>query len=59
MSRLNSLVDRAKRKGLMIKLMGLALEIAPPLVIEKNEIDRGVMVLHECIAEEEKDMGLT
>jgi taurine-pyruvate aminotransferase len=59
MSRLNSLVDRANRKGLMIKLMGLALEIAPPLIIEKSEIDWGVMMLHECIAEEEKDMGLT
>ena len=58
MSRLNSLVDRAQRKGLMIKLMGLALEIAPPLIIEKSEIDRGIKILHECIAEEAKDMGL-
>lgn len=58
MSRLNSLVDRAQRKGLMIKLMGLALEIAPPLIIEKSEIDRGVKILHEIIAEEAKDMGL-
>lgn len=59
MSRLNSLVDRAQRKGLIIKLMGLALEMAPPLIIEKSEIDRGVKILHECIAEEAKDMGLT
>jgi len=59
MSRLNSLVDRAQRKGLIIKLMGLALEVAPPLIIEKSEIDRGVKILHECIAEEVKDMGLT
>lgn len=59
MSRLNSLVDRAQRKGLIIKLMGLALEVAPPLIIEKSEIDRGVKILHECIAEEAKDMGLT
>lgn len=59
MSRLSSLVDRAQRKGLIIKLMGLALEMAPPLIIEKSEIDRGVKILHECIAEEAKDMGLT
>ena len=59
MKRLNSLVDRAQRKGLIIKLMGLALEVAPPLIIEKSEIDRGVKILHECIAEEVKDMGLT
>ena len=58
MSQLNSLVDRAQRKGLIIKLMGLALEVAPPLIIEKSEIDRGVEILHECIAEAAKDMGL-
>jgi 4-aminobutyrate aminotransferase-like enzyme len=38
--------------------MGLALELAPPLIIKKSEIDRGVKILHECIAEEAKDMGL-
>ena len=59
MSRLNSLVDRAQHKGLIIKLMGLALELAPPLIIEKSEIDKGIKILHECIAEEAKDMGLT
>ena len=59
MSRLNSLVDRAQHKGLIIKLMGLALELAPPLIIKKSEIDKGIKILHECIAEEAKDMGLT
>ncbi len=54
MSRLNSLVDRAYHKGLIIKLMGLALELAPPLIIKKSEIDRGVEILHECINEEAK-----
>ena len=58
MSRLSSLVERAHRKGLIIKLMGLALELAPPLIIKKSEIDEGVKILNECIAEEEKDMGL-
>jgi adenosylmethionine-8-amino-7-oxononanoate aminotransferase len=57
-SRLNSLVERAQRKGLIIKLMGQALELAPPLIIEKDEIDKGVKILHECITEEAKDMGL-
>ena len=56
--RLNSLVDRAQLKGLLIKSMGLALELAPPLTIEKSEIDKGVKILHECITEEAKEMGL-
>ena len=59
MSRLNNLVERAQRKGLIIKLMGQALELAPPLIIEKDEIDKGVKILHECITEEAKDMGLS
>jgi len=59
MSRLNSLVDRAQRKGLIIKLMGLALELAPPLIIKKSEIDTGIKILHECIAEEARDMGIS
>ena len=58
MSRLSNLVERAHRKGLIIKLMGLALELAPPLIIKKSEIEMGVKILHECIAEEAKDMGL-
>jgi 4-aminobutyrate--pyruvate transaminase len=58
MSRLSSLVVRAQTKGLIIKLMGQAIELAPPLIIEKDEIDRGVRILHECITEEAKDMGL-
>ncbi len=58
MDRLWSLVNRAKSKGLIIKLMGQALELAPPLVIDKMEIDEGVKILHDCVAEEAKDMGL-
>jgi adenosylmethionine-8-amino-7-oxononanoate aminotransferase len=58
MSRLNSLVERTQRKGLIIKLMGIAIELAPPFIIEKDDIDRGVKILEECIAEEAKDMGL-
>ena len=57
--RLWSLVNRALSKGLIIKLMGQALELAPPLVIDKSEIDEGVKILHACVAEEAKDMGLS
>jgi len=56
--RLKNLVRRAMTKGLVTKFMGSALELAPPLIIEKAEIDEGVKVLDQCIAEEEKDMGL-
>jgi len=58
MSGLSSLVQRAQHKGLIIKLMGQALELAPPLVITKAEIDKSVKILHECVAEEAKEMGL-
>jgi adenosylmethionine-8-amino-7-oxononanoate aminotransferase len=57
-NRLQNLVDRAMSKGLIIKLMGQALELAPPLTIQKDEIDEGIRILHECVAEEAKDMGL-
>jgi len=58
MERLNSLIDRARPKGLLAKFMGPALEFAPPLTIQKEEIDEAVRILDECITEEEKDMGL-
>jgi len=59
MDRLGRMVQRAQRKGLIIKFMGQALEMAPPLVITKEEIDTGVAILHECVAEETKDTPLT
>ena len=58
MERLNSMINRAKEKGLIIKLMGMALEFAPPLIIQKEEIDWAVKVLDQVITEEEKAMGL-
>ncbi|MBW1697088.1 MAG: aspartate aminotransferase family protein [Deltaproteobacteria bacterium] len=58
LDRLWNIVNRAQEKGLIIKLMGQALELAPPLIIEKSEIDEGVKIIQECVAEEEKDMGL-
>ena len=56
--RLGSLVNRAKGKGLIIKTMGPALEFAPPLIISREEIDRAIEILDQCISEEEKDLGL-
>jgi 4-aminobutyrate aminotransferase-like enzyme len=37
--------------------MGQALEFAPPLIIQKEEIDEATEILDECITEEEKGMG--
>jgi adenosylmethionine-8-amino-7-oxononanoate aminotransferase len=56
--RMNSIISRAKEKGLIIKTMGHALEFAPPLIIKKEEIDWAVKILDECITEEEKEIGL-
>ena len=58
LNRITSIINRAKAKGLIIKTMGHALEFAPPLIIGKGEIDEAVKIIHECIGEEEKDMGL-
>ena len=51
-----NLIARAKQKGLIIKTMGQALEFAPPLIIQKEEIDEAIKILDECITEEEKEM---
>lgn len=54
------MTQRAKQKGLIIKLapMRMALEFAPPLTIQKEEIDDAVKMIDECISEEEKETGL-
>jgi adenosylmethionine-8-amino-7-oxononanoate aminotransferase len=56
--RLSSMVNRAFSKGLVVKMMGQALEFAPPLIIQKSDIDEGLKILNECITEEEKAMSL-
>jgi 4-aminobutyrate aminotransferase-like enzyme len=38
--------------------MGHALEFAPPLTIQKAEIDATIAMLDECIDAERKAMGL-
>ena len=56
---LMSIIARAKQKGILVKTMGMALEFAPPLIINKEEIDEAIPVLDACITEEEKAMGLS
>lgn len=58
LAHLSGMIDRARQKGVITKSMGMALEFAPPLVITRTEIDEALRVLDECIAEEEKAMGL-
>jgi adenosylmethionine-8-amino-7-oxononanoate aminotransferase len=58
LNRIIHIIERAKRKGLILKTMGQALEFAPPLIIKKEEIDEAIKILDECITEEEKEMGL-
>jgi putrescine aminotransferase len=55
-----NMIARAMQKGLIIKLAPVrqAFEFAPPLTIEKEEIDAAVKIIEECISEEEKEMGL-
>jgi adenosylmethionine-8-amino-7-oxononanoate aminotransferase len=57
-NRLSNLINRGKKKGLIIKMMGQALEFAPPLIIQKEQIDEGIQILDECIGEEEREMSL-
>lgn len=57
-NRLLNLIQRAQEKGLLIKLMGQAIELAPPLVITREDIDKAIAILHECVREEAGDMGL-
>jgi adenosylmethionine-8-amino-7-oxononanoate aminotransferase len=58
LNRVNNIVAHAKQLGVLFKTMGFALEFAPPLIITREDINQAVAVLDQCIAEEEKDMGL-
>ncbi len=57
LDRINNIINRAKQLGLIIKTMGHALEFAPPLIIQKTEIDEALDILERCLAIEEKEMG--
>ncbi|MHB0979964.1 MAG: aminotransferase family protein [Thermoleophilia bacterium] len=52
-----SIVSRARERGLIIKMMGPALEFAPPLMISKEELDWAVQIVDEVLTEEEKTRG--
>ena len=53
-----SIIARMKQRGVLVKTMGMALELAPPLIISRDEIDEVILILDTCISEEEKAMGL-
>ena len=57
---LSSMIQRAKNKGLIIKLAPvlLALEFAPPLNVEKNIIDESLSILGEVIREEVESLNM-
>ncbi len=57
---LASMVGRAKQKGLIIKLAPVrhAFEFAPPLIIQKAEIDAALKIIEACITEEEQNLEL-
>jgi beta-alanine--pyruvate transaminase len=58
MEHVNSIITRSKDRGLLVKTMGAALEIAPPLIIKKEHIDQTIEILDQCISEEEHEMGI-
>jgi adenosylmethionine-8-amino-7-oxononanoate aminotransferase len=58
MASLLRMIASAKQKGVLMKSMGQALEFAPPLVINKEEIDEVIRVLEKVVSEEEKNLGL-
>jgi len=49
-----NLIARAKKKGLIIKTMGQALEFAPPLIIQKEEIDEAIKILDESLLKKKR-----
>ena len=55
---LGRLVLRAQERGYLIKAMGSAIELAPPYIISKEQIDQFVDIFAQCLTEEEKAMGL-
>ena len=58
MERMDSLVAKGRKRGVIFKYMGPALEFAPPLTITEDEIDEGIRAIDESLAEEETEMGL-
>lgn len=57
-SSLNAICNDALEHKYMIKAMGSAIELAPPFIITKEDIDAFVPVFAGCIRREEKRLGL-
>jgi putrescine aminotransferase len=53
-----SLVKRALGKGLIIKMMGPALEFAPPMIISEDQLSWAVDIIDQVLTEEEQARGL-
>lgn len=53
---LAAMVRQAREKGLIIKFMGMALEFAPPLTINRGQIDEALRVIEEIVAQESKNI---
>ena len=53
-----SLIRRARERGLIIKMMGPAIEFAPPLVISRDDLAWAVGVLDQVLYDEERCRGL-
>jgi adenosylmethionine-8-amino-7-oxononanoate aminotransferase len=55
---LGSIVNRAQSRGYMIKAMGSAIELAPPYIFTKEDVDRFLDVFVPCLEDEERALGL-
>ena len=53
-----NIIKRLKKKGILVKTMGMALEFAPPLIFRKEDVDTVIPLIDECITEEESALGL-
>lgn len=51
-ARLEGIVRRAKERGLIIKSMHCALELAPALIVTREAIDQALGILDACLAED-------
>lgn len=57
-SSLNNIIAMALERGFVIRSMGSAIELAPPFIITREDIDAFVPVFRECVHQEERALGL-
>lgn len=53
-ARLERMVQRAKERGVIIKCQNCAFEFAPSLIVTRQDIDKVIGILEECLAEDER-----